>query len=101
LSTSLLFFLSLQQELGEAVAAAQRRFYDKYPDPQDWTSKSVDDWVSSAVKKVEDKFQAELKKHLLVADPKHTSTFLEQIKVHYEMNDEAPEMNDEAPEMQQ
>jgi hypothetical protein len=43
------------------------------------------------VKKVEDKFVAELKKHLPVADPRLTLGFLEEIKAHYEKFDE-PEM---------
>jgi hypothetical protein len=40
------------------------------------------------VKKVEDKFVAELWKHLLVEDPRLTHGFLEEIKAHYEKFDE-------------
>lgn len=85
----------LQQELGKAAASARRKFYEKYPDPIQWTSKSVDEWVNSAVKKVEDKLLSELRKQIPVADPKHTAAFLEQIKAHYEKVDDNPEMQQE------
>ena len=47
--------------------------------------------MRKAVKKVEDKLVAELRKHLPVADPKLTPLFLEEVKAHYEKFDE-PEM---------
>ena len=43
------------------------------------------------MKKVEDKLVAELRKQWLVADPKLTPAFLEEVKAHYEKFDE-PEM---------
>ena len=43
------------------------------------------------MKKVENKLVGELRKHLPVADPKLTPSFLEEIKAHYEKFDE-PEM---------
>lgn len=64
-----------------------------------WTSKSVDNWLYSAVKKVKDKLQAELRKFLPIVDLKQTPPFLEQIKVHYEKADDAPEMQQEKPWM--
>jgi hypothetical protein len=33
-----------------------------------------------------------LKKQLPIADPRHTKHFLEQVKTHYESNDDSPEM---------
>ena len=43
------------------------------------------------MKKVEDKLVSELRKHLPVADPKLTPSFLDEVKSHYEKFDE-PEM---------
>lgn len=87
--------MKLQQELGEAAAAAERRFYERYPNPSEWTSKSVDEWITKAVKRAGDKFQNELKKLLPIADPVNTTAFLEQIRLHYEKFDESPEMTQE------
>ena len=53
-----------------------------HPKERQWTRKSVDEWVSKAVKKVEDSQQSELKKLLPIADPELTSAFLEEIKIH-------------------
>ena len=86
---------SIQQELGEAAALAQRKYYEKYPDPKAWTLESVDEWVSTAVKKVGIHLLGELRKNLPVADPKQTPAFLEQIKLHYEKFDDQPEMQQE------
>ena len=63
----------------------------KNPDSKNWTDHNAEEWVRKAVKKVEDKLVAELRKHLSVADPKLTPLFLEEIKVYYEKFDE-PEM---------
>jgi hypothetical protein len=49
----------------------------------------------NVVDKVKVQCNSELKKLLPIADPKHTPQFLEQIKLHYEMNDETPEMTQE------
>jgi len=87
--------MSIQQELGEAASIAEQKFYQKYPDPDQWTTRSVDDWVRTSVKKVEDKLIAEMRKHLPVADPKHTPAFLEEVKLHYEKFDDQPEMQQE------
>ena len=57
--------------------------------------KSVDECVSASVKRVERSLQRELRKHLPLADPKHTPAFLEQIKIHYEKFDDQPEMQQE------
>lgn len=84
-----------QQELGEAASAAKRRFYERYPEPHQWTSKSVDDWINKAVKRTAEGFLSELKKLLPIADPEHTPAFLEEIKLHYEKYDESPEMTQE------
>ena len=51
----------------------------------------MEEWARKAVKKIEDKLVAELRKHLPVADPKLTPLFLGEIKAHYEKYDE-PEM---------
>ena len=63
----------------------------KNPDSSNWTDRNAEEWVRKAVKKVEDKLVAELRKHLPVADPKLTPAFLEEVKAHYEKFDE-PEM---------
>ena len=63
----------------------------KNPDFSTWTDRNAEEWVRKAVKKVEDKLVAELRKHLPVADPKLTPLFLEEIKAHLEKYDE-PEM---------
>ena len=63
----------------------------KNPDSSNWTERNAEEWVRKAVKKVEDKLVAELRNHLLVADPKLTPDFLEEVKAHYEKFDE-PEM---------
>ena len=63
----------------------------KNPDSSSWTGRNAEEWVRKAVKKVEDKLVAELRKHLHVADPKLTPAFLEEVKTHYEKFDE-PEM---------
>jgi hypothetical protein len=57
-------------------------------DSSTWTDRNAEEWVRKAVKKVEDKFIAELRKHLHVADPKLTPGFLEEVKAHYEKFDE-------------
>jgi hypothetical protein len=81
--------------LGDAAAAAQRKFYEKYPNPADWTSTAVHEWVSKVVDRVKVASHSELKKQLPIADPKHTTAFLEQVKFHYETHDESPEMTQE------
>jgi hypothetical protein len=55
----------------------------------------VHDLINSAVDKVRTSTLSELKKQLPIADPKHTKHFLEQVKIHYECNDESPEMQQE------
>jgi hypothetical protein len=63
----------------------------KIPNSSNWTDCNAKEWVRMAVKKVEDKLDSELRKHLPVADPKLTFVFLDEIKAHYEKFDE-PEM---------
>ena len=60
----------------------------KNPDSRDWTDRNAEECVRKAVKKVEDKLIAELRKHLPVADPKLTPMFLDEVKAHYEKFDE-------------
>ena len=79
----------------DAAATAQRKFYEKYPDPTHWTSSAVDEFVSKAVERVRLTSHSELKKQLPIADPKHTPMFLEQVKSHYETHDKNPEMTQE------
>jgi hypothetical protein len=83
----------MQQELGDAVATTKRKFYEKYPNPTDWTSSAVDEWVSKAVHRVRIASHSELKEQLPVAEP--TPPFMEQVKFHYEIHDESPEMTQE------
>ncbi|KAG0596741.1 hypothetical protein M758_UG281300 [Ceratodon purpureus] len=64
-----------------AAALAQRKYYEKYLDRKAWTLESVDEWMSTAVKRVESHLQGELRKHLPVADLKHTPAFTKQIKL--------------------
>ena len=82
----------MQQEIGEVVVVAQRKFYKKYPNPEDWTAKRLDELVNKAVKKTKVHYKSELKKMLLVVDPVNTSSFLDEVKSHYECHDEEPEM---------
>jgi hypothetical protein len=60
----------------------------KNPDLNTWTDRNAKEWVRKAVKKVEDRLVSELKKHLLVADPKLTLGLIQKIKAHYEKFDE-------------
>jgi hypothetical protein len=39
-------------EIGEAVAAAQKKFYEKFPNKEDWYAKSVHEFINKAVDKV-------------------------------------------------
>jgi len=34
------------QELEEVAVVTQRKFYEKYSNPADWTSSAIDEWVS-------------------------------------------------------
>ena len=79
----------MQQEIGDAVAAAQRRFYDKYPNKEDWMTKSIHECIDKAVNKVKSSFISKLKKQLPIADPKHPPEFLGQIKLQYEEHKES------------
>ena len=63
----------------------------KNPDLRNWNDRNAEEWVRKVVKKVEDKLVAELRKHLPVADPRLTLSFLEEVKAHYEKFDK-PEM---------
>ena len=63
----------------------------KNPNSSNWTDPNGEEWVRKSVKKVKDKLICELKKHLPVAYPKLTPSFLEEVKVHYEKFDD-PEM---------
>ena len=47
--------------------------------------------MRKAVKKIEDKLVLELMMHLPITDPRLTTVFLEEVKIHYEKYDE-PEM---------
>jgi hypothetical protein len=83
--------LGVQQEIAEAAHASEDKYKMKNPDSSNWTDRNAEEWVRKAVKKVEDKLIAELRKHLPVADPRLTPGFLEEVKAHYEKFDE-PEM---------
>jgi len=81
--------------LGNATTITQRKFYKKYSNLANWTSTTVNEWVSKVVDKVKVASHLELKKQLPIADPKHTPTFLEQVKLHYETHDDSLEMSQE------
>ena len=68
---------------------------EKFPNESSWTSAKVQDFVSAAVKKVKVHLTSELKKQLPIADPKHSSDFLQQIRNHYEIREDDPEMSQE------
>jgi hypothetical protein len=51
----------LQQEIREAAAAAQRKFYEKFPNKEDWSAKSVHEFINKAVDKVRTSNLSELK----------------------------------------
>jgi hypothetical protein len=82
----------LQQEIGEAAVAAQRKFYEKFPNREDWFAKSVHEFINKAIDKVRTSILSELKKH---CRPKHTKYFFKQVKSHYECNDNSLEMQQE------
>jgi hypothetical protein len=62
---------------------------------EDWSSKSVHEFINKAVDKVRTSTLSELKKQLPIANPKHTKNFLEQVKSHYKCNDDSLEMQQE------
>lgn len=84
----------MQQEIAEAAAIAQRKFYEEHPDKSQWSSKGVHDYINKAVHKVKTSLLSTLKKQLPIADPKNTDKFLEQVKLHYELPSD-PEMGQE------
>lgn len=87
---------SFQQELGEAVAHATRRFKERYPEKSiEWTTGKLHEAIGKAVDKVKKETQSELKKQLPIADPKLTPQFLEEVKKHYECREDDPEMSQE------
>ena len=81
-----------QQEIGVVAASAERKFYDRYPTPEDWTSQRVDDIVGKAVTHANVHFKSELKKILPIVDPQNTPVFLAEVKAHYESRDDGVEM---------
>ena len=62
--------------MGDAIATAQKKFYEKYPDPTHWTSNAVDELVSKAVEMVKLTSHSEFNKNNFIADPRHTPMFL-------------------------
>ena len=90
------FVLSIiQYELREVAAQAQQRYYDKFPNPSNWTVGALDDYIFKAIEKVKTTSKTELKKQLPCVDPKLTLTFLEHVKLHYEKFDEDPKIAQE------
>ena len=81
-----------QQEIGVVATSAEQKFYDRYPNPDDWTSQRVDDIVGKAVTRAKVHFKSELKKILPIADPQNTAAFLAEVKTYYESRDEGVEM---------
>jgi hypothetical protein len=82
----------LQQEIEEVAIAAQMKFYKKIPNKDDWSIKRVYEFINKGVDKVRTFSFLELKKQLPIADLKHTKHFLEEVKTHYECNDDSLEM---------
>jgi hypothetical protein len=74
------------------AASAERKFYDQYPNPEDWTSQCVDDIVGKVVIRAKVHFKSKLKKILPIADPQNTPAFLAEVKTHYESRDDGVEM---------
>jgi hypothetical protein len=74
------------------AASVERKFYDRYPNPENWTSQRVDDIVGKAVIRAKVQFKSELKKILPIADPQNTHAFLAEVKTHYESRDDGVEM---------
>ena len=74
------------------AASAERKFYDRYPNPEDWISQCVDDIVGKAVTRANVHFKSELKKILPIVDPHNTPVFLAKVKTHYECRDDSVEM---------
>jgi hypothetical protein len=58
--------------LGEAAAQAQQRYYDKFPDPSNWTAGTVDDYIFKAVEKVSTTSKTELNYEKYDEDPEIT-----------------------------
>ena len=81
-----------QQEIGVLASSAERKFYDRYLNPEDWTSQRVDDIVGKAVTRAKVHYKSELKKILPIADPQNTHVFLAEVKTHYESRDDGVEM---------
>ena len=79
----------------DVVATAQRKFYEKYPNPTHWTSSAVDEFVFKVVESVRLICHLELKKQLSIADAGHTPMFIEQVKSQYETHNVNPEMTQE------
>ena len=74
--------------IAKVAHAAEDKYKMENPNSSNWTDRNAEEWVRKAVKKVEDKLVAKLKKYLPVADPKLTPGFLEEVKAHYEKFDE-------------
>ena len=53
------------------------------------------EFINKAIDKERTSTLSELKKQLPIANPKHTKHFLNQVKIHYECNDNSQEMQQE------
>ena len=53
------------------------------------------EFINKAEEKVRTSTFSDLKKRLPIANPKHTKHFLEQVRAHYECNDDSLEMQQE------
>lgn len=53
------------------------------------------EYINKAVDKVRTSTLSELNKQLPTTDPKHTKHFLEQVKSHFECNDDSPKIQQE------
>jgi len=84
----------LQQELGEAVAHATRKFKEKYPEKSnEWTTRKLYDVTRKVVDKVKNDMSFDVKKQLPNANLRQTLQFLEQVRIHYEIREDDPEMS--------
>ena len=58
---SYMFFLVWQGLEDVVVSAAQRKFYEKYPDHAHWTLSAVDEWILKVVDRMKFTSHLELK----------------------------------------
>ena len=81
-----------QQEIGVVAASAEQKFYDRYPNPEDWISQCVDDIVGKAVTRAKVHFKSELRRSYQLLILRTLMLFLAEVKTYYESRDDGVEM---------